>query len=344
LTASQAPEPTGRDLTEKVAFLRQPQAYRGKAVEVAAIETHMSWVFLAGRIAYKLKKPVQNDFLDFRGLESRRRNCGDEVRLNRRLAPDVYLGTVPLTVEADGTLAVDGAGDPVDWLVKMRRLPAERMLDQAIRDGTAKTRELRTVARLLATFFADAVPVAMPPAEYRRRLASAVTANRRILADPASGMPIRPVEIVTAMLRKFVMGQTPLFDRRVRRGRIREGHGDLRAEHVFLGPKAAVIDCLEFSRDSRIQDSADELSRLAIECEVLGGPGAGKVILETCCDRLGDDPPPELIAFYKAFRAMLRAGAAILIPANGSPGVPAHAQGRAETYLTLAELYARQLG
>jgi aminoglycoside phosphotransferase family enzyme len=344
LTASQAPERTGRDLKEKVAFLRRPQAYPDESAAVNAVETHMSWVFLTGRLAFKLKKPARYDFLDLRSQDSRRRSCEDEVRLNRRLAPEIYLGTVPLTEDADGALAVGGIGEPVDWLVKMRRLPAERMLDQAIRAGGVKTRELRTVAGLLARFFNDAVPVAMPPAEYRRRLANAVTTYRRTLADPSRGMPVRSVAKVTATLRKVVMGEAPLFDRRIRRGRIREGHGDLRAEHVFLGPKAAVIDCLDYNRDLRIQDSADELCLLAIECEILGTPGAGKVILETCCDRLGDEPPPELIAFYKARRAMMRASSALLHSADGSAGDSAVRRGWAETYLALAEQYARQLG
>lgn len=344
MMVDQAPEWTGRDIMEKVAFLRQPLAYPGEAAEVTAVETHMSWIFLTGHLAYKLNKPVRDDFLDFRDLESRRHNCEEEVRLNRRLAPEVYLGTVPLTKEADGTLAVDGTGEPVDWLVKMRQLPAERMLDRAIRAGNVKTRELRIVASLLVRFFADAVPVAMPPGEYRRRLADGITANRRVLSEPRWAMPARTVETVTATLRKVLMGQAPLFDRRVRRGRIREGHGDLRAEHVFLGPKAAVVDCLEFNRDFRIQDSADELSFLAIECEILGAPGAGKMILEICCDRLGDEPPPELIAFYKARRGMICASSAALRSADANAGDLAHWRARTETYLALAEKYARQLG
>ena len=343
LTACQARGRTGWSLEDKVAFLRQPQAYPDEAPEIIAVQTHMSWVFLAGQIACKLKKPVRYNSLDFRSRESRHHSCEEEVRLNRRLAPEVYLGTVPLTEEADGILALDGIGEPVDWLVKMRRLPEGRMLDRAIRGGTVKTRELRIVAGLLAKFFANAVPVAMPPPEYRRRLANAVTGYRRTLADPSWGLPARSIQMVTATLRKVLMGQAPLFDRRVRRGRIREGHGDLRADHVYLGPKAAVIDCLEFNRDFRIQDSADELSFLAIECEVLGAPGAGKAILETCCDRLGDQPSPDLIAFYKVLRAMMRARLAVLHLADGSPGEPGHWRGRAKTYLALAEQYARQL-
>ena len=311
---------------------------------MTAVETHMSWVFLTEHFAYKLKKPVRYDFLDFRSLESRRSNSEEEIRLNRRLAPDVYLGVVPLTEEEDGVLAIGGSGRPVDWLVRMRCLPAGRMLDRAIRSGEVKPKELQAVALLLARFFADAVPVAMPPAEYRRRLASAVTGNRRTLAAPAYGLQGRAVEKVTAALRKTLMGNAPLFDGRVRRGRIREGHGDLRADHVFLGPKAAVIDCIEFHRDFRIQDSADELSFLAMECEMLGSPGAGKVILENCCDRLGDEPASELIAFYKAFRAMMRARLAILHLEDKELRNTDFWRSRAEAYLELAGKYARELG
>lgn len=340
---SQAPQDAGPDLAEKVAFLRGPRAYAEGTREVIAIETRTSWVFLAGDIAYKLRKAAQCDAPNFHSLDVRLRICEEEVQLNRRLAPAVYLGTVPLTRTAAGGLAVDGAGEPVDWLVKMRRLPASRMLDNAIRNGTVKTRELKHVSRLLAKFFADAVPVAMPPSEYRRRLAHTVTENRRILADPQWGLPRRLVEDITATLRKMVMGRAPVFDRRVRRGRIREGHGDLRAEHVFLGPKVAIIDCLDFGQDFRIRDSLDELCFLAVDCEVHGSPGAGKVILETCCERLGDEPPANLIAFYKALRAMTQAGMAIRYRLDGTLAIAPQPHRQAEPYLALAGQYARQM-
>jgi aminoglycoside phosphotransferase family enzyme len=341
--ARQAAERADPDLEAKVAFLRQPQAYGDEAAEVDAVETALSWVFLTGQFAYKLKKPIRHDFLDFGSPEARRHYCEEEVRLNGRLAPEVYLGAVPVTETAGGALAVDGGGVPVDWLVKMRRLPADRMLDRAIRTGGVKTRELRIVAGLLVQFFRASMPVAVPPADYRRRLADAVTTSRRTLAIPSSGLPVRSVERTTATLRKFVMGQASLFDKRVRRGRIRDGHGDLRAEHVFLGPKAAVIDCLEYDRESRMLDSADELSLLAVECEILGSPGAGKVILESCCGRLGDAPQPELIAFYKARRAMICARSAILRTDDAHGGDPLYWRGQAETYLALAARYARQI-
>lgn len=337
--ARQAAERIDPAVEARVAFLRQPQAYADGTAEVTAVETALSWVFLTGQFAFRLKKPVRYGSLDLSAADARRHACDEEVRLNRRLAPDVYLDTVPLTETAGGALAIDGAGAPVDWLVKMRRLPADRMLDRAIRAGGTKTRELRIIAGLLVQFFRAAVPVAVPPAEYRRRLADAVTASRRTLSDPSSGLSVRSVERVTATLRKFVMGQASLFDKRVRRGRVRDGHGDLRAGNVFLGPKAAVIGCLEYDREARIRDSADELSLLAAECEILGSPGAGKVLLEGCCDRLGDALQPELIAFYKARRAMMCASSAVLYRAAG----PGDWRGQAETWLALAAQYARQI-
>jgi len=344
--ARRAAERIDPDIEAIVAFLRRPQAHAdaaGESGEVTAVETALSWVFLTPRFAYKLKKPIRCDSFDFGSPESRRHHCEEEVRLNARLAPEIYLGAVPVTASAGGALAIDGAGPPVDWLVKMRRLPADRMLDRAIRAGDVKTRELRIIAGVLVQFFRAAMPVAVPPAEYRRRLADAVTASRRDLTDPSSGLPVRSVERVTATLRKFVMGQASLLDKRVRRGRIRDGHGDLRAGHVFLGPKAAVIGCLEHDRESRMLDSADELSLLAIECEINGSPGTGKLLLESCCSRLGDAPAPELVDFYKARQAMMRAKSAIRRAAEGHDGDPSRWRGRAETCLDLAARYARQI-
>ncbi|UCH75546.1 MAG: hypothetical protein JSU82_06865 [Rhodospirillales bacterium] len=333
-----------RGLEEKLAFLRRPQSYADETTAVTVAETPAAWVFLTRRHAYKLKKPECHRALDLRDPATRYEHCEEEVRLNRRLAADIYLGTVPLTKEDDGCLAIGGRGVPVDWLIKMRRMPPERMLDRAIRAGTVKTRELRIVASLLAGFYRSAVPVALPPAEYRRRLADTLTQNRRTLADPEAQLSRRMVERVTASLRKFIMGQASLFDRRVRRGCIREGHGDLHTAHVFLGPKSAVTGCAAYDRDKRVQDFVDELSALAIDCEVLQAPGAGKLILETCSDRLGDAPRPELIAFYKARRAMMFASSAVKRNAKGWPDTSCSWHGPAEAYLALASRYVGQIG
>ena len=140
VAAGAAPIPdVAGDPDARISFVRM--LIRDEASHTAGmIETHMSWVYLTDRHAYKLKKPVRYDYLDFSTLEARRQNCEDEIRLNRRLAPDVYLAAIPLTVDAEGGLRLDGTGAVVDWLVKMRRLPADQMMDRAI---TARTEERR---------------------------------------------------------------------------------------------------------------------------------------------------------------------------------------------------------
>ena len=124
------------NLDARVAFLRQPSAYPEQCFRVEAIETHMSWVFLTEQHAWKLKKPVRYDYLDFSTMAARRYYCEEEVRLNRRLAANTYLGVMPLGIDAAGNLNI-GHGTPIDWLVKMRRLPMQHMLDYAIRHGSA---------------------------------------------------------------------------------------------------------------------------------------------------------------------------------------------------------------
>lgn len=330
-------------LAEKVAFLSLPAAYPNATMRVEVVETHMSWVFLTELFAHKLKKPVRYEFLDFRSLEARRRNCQEEVRLNRRLAPKVYIGAVPLVVDVERELQLDGKGEIVDWLVRMRRLPSERMLDRAILQDTVQDEELQGVARLLADFYKNAIRPAIQPPEYRRRLSDAVTENGRALLAPEFDLPADVVTGVCDMLRETIVDSSPLFDSRVQHRHVVEGHGDLRPEHVYLGPDPVVIDCLEFHRDFRILDWADELAFLAMECERLGSPESGKEILEACCSELDDRPPAVLIHFYKARRALLRAKLTILHLQDEDVRDPEKWRLRAMEYIGLANAYAGRL-
>jgi aminoglycoside phosphotransferase family enzyme len=136
-----------------VAFLTRPESYPTAPQRVEVIETHMSWVFLTESHAYKLKKPVRYDYLDFSTPAARYWDCTEEVRLNRRFAPNVYHGVVPLTVDPQGILQLAGRGATIDWLVHMRRLPAERMLDYAIAHGTVREAEVRQIGALLTRVY-----------------------------------------------------------------------------------------------------------------------------------------------------------------------------------------------
>lgn len=321
---------------EKVAFLRRPESYPEPPLRVEVIETHMSWVFLTDRDVYKLKKPVRYDSLDFSEPELRRVDCAEEIRLNRRLTSDVYLGVVVLTRGRTGALALDGPGKAVDWLVHMRRLPADRMLDRRILAGRIDEASVRPAALRLAGFYADAAPIAIEPERYREDLADGVRHDERTLGRPEFDLPLARLAAVAGDQLDFLAKHSALFERRVLAGRIVEGHGDLRPEHICLVSPPAIIDCLEFSRALRILDPADELAFLSLECERLGNPAVGHWFLQGYTDRTGDRPPEPLLAFHRSYRALRRARIAIWHLTDPNTRDPSHWRRRAREYLALA--------
>lgn len=330
-------------IDRKVAFLRRPAVYPGGVAAVSAIETHMSWVFLADGLAYKLKKPVHLPYVDFSSVEARRQDCEAEVTLNPRLAPTVYLGVVPLTLESNGELALEGRGSAVDWLVKMRRLPQDGMLDRLIAKGAVPAEGIRKLVVLLTRFYATAPAVDWPPGEYCLRLTQAVEENAAELLRPPYELPSDRIHAVTRAQSDFLGRAAGRFEERVRTGRVVEGHGDLRSEHVCLDPGPVVIDCLEFSRDFRLLDTADELAFLALECERLGDRELGERILSLYAAMSGDLPDPGLVDFYKCLRACLRAKIAVQHLQDPGVGDRGKWRGRTLEYLRLAAKYAGRL-
>jgi aminoglycoside phosphotransferase family enzyme len=330
-------------LAAKVAYLRRPGSYSPPPTRVEALETHMSWVFLTDLHAWKLKKPVRREFLDFSTVAARKANCEAELRLNDRLAPQTYLAVVPLAVTPGGALALGGAGRPVDWLVQMRRLPRERMLDAVIAGRAVTDSEVTRIASVLAAFYRSVAPVPMPVETFRGRLAEDVEASRRALAEPGTGLPPLAVDGVVDSLRGFIDAQGAMLAARLAAGRIVEGHGDLRPEHVCLLERPVVIDCIEFNRDFRILDVADELAFLALECERLGAADVGTRLFAACSAAIGDRVPPALVHFYAAARALLRAKLAAWHVAD----VPAELHGewnaRARRYFALAARHAEAI-
>jgi aminoglycoside phosphotransferase family enzyme len=330
-------------LDQKVAFLRSRAAHAEAPRSVEVRETHMSWVFLTDAFAWKLKKPVRHPFLDYRTVEQRRRFCEAELRLNRRLAPGVYLSVVPLRRQADGALALGGEGEVVDWLVRMRRLPARLMLDAALESGSADRAAVARAAGHLAGFYGSAPPVAMAEAEYLGRFHHELALNRVTLHDGAYGLPHDAPAAVLDTLEGFLAAERDLVLAPLRAGRVVDGHGDLRPEHVFLGDPPAVIDCLEFDRALRLLDPFEEIAFLAMECRLLGGAWAGGLFLRRVAAMLGGPPPARLFAFYMAFRACLRARLSVAHLQEPEPREPAKWRPRALRYLTSAEAACAKL-
>lgn len=323
-----------------VQWLSGGTLFGARAEQVSVVETHISWVFLTETRAYKLKKPVRYDFLDFTTLEARRRACEDEVQLNRRLATSVYLGVVAVTQNPDGCFELGGTGEPVDWLVMMRRLREFDALDSRIRSATVSADEVERVVALLGNFYRDAQRISLTPELYSERLEKHVRANHAQLLDSQAELVRTHIQRAHAAQLQVLQLRPELLAARVAGHWILDGHGDLRPEHVFLEDPPQIIDCIEFDPEYRQLDVADELSFLAMECERVAAYELGDRIMRDCLEMLGDRPPPAMIAFYKSYRACVRAKVKML-RTNQLAGPARDAKLiQARDYLRLADGYA----
>jgi aminoglycoside phosphotransferase family enzyme len=335
-----APDPT----TEaKVAFLARPAAYADGPSAVQVVETHLSFVFLAEARVFKLKKPLRGARFDFRSVESRRRNALAELRLNRRLAPDTYVAVVPLGLSKDEKLVLGEGGRVVDWLVEMVRLPADELLDRRLSMRRWHASEIRRLGDRLAAFYSRAAPVRVPPPAFFEHLRRECAESAAAFVRTAQADLVMPAAIVARTLSGFIAANRALFLARLRGRRMVEGHGDLRPEHVALQPDIEVIDCLEFSRALRLVDPVDELAFLGMECRRQGAPQIARILFERYRRRTGDVPPPPLVAFYEAYRALIRARLAIVHLEDHEPATAPKWQRRAAEYLAIARSRIRLL-
>lgn len=264
-------------------------------------ETHSGVVVLLGDLAYKFKKPVNLGFLDFRDLETRRAICVREVELNRRLAPDVYLGV--------GSLAHPGApvGEPV---VVMRRLPDRYRLSQLVRDGSLTTDTIDGIARVVARFHASAVSdAAVRTSGSRAALRRRWDDNLAEMSDHApSWVDRRQLEEIAELAHRYLDGRGDLFDERIRIGAVVDGHGDMTPDDTFCLPDGPrLLDCLEFADPLRHVDRLDDIAFLVMGLEELGADAAARRLLATWSDHVGDHAPSSLLHHYLAYRAFVRA-------------------------------------
>lgn len=327
-----------------VELLSNSSTYREPPASIRVVETHISWIFLTKRHAYKLKKPVRFEFLDFSMPELRRRACLDEVRLNGRLAPDVYLDVLPVTCDPSGNLALAGAGQPVDWVVQMRRLPANKALDKLLRRGVLTPDQSHTLAEHLAGFYARLPPAPQSPIDYRQSLERHIRANGDVLLPMLTGRAAVAARRAISSQLRFLHLQADMFAARVASGHIVEGHGDLRPEHIYLEHQPAIIDCIEFSADLRTVDAADDLAFLAMECELLGHNDLGDQVFQTYQHACADHVPRELLAFYKSYRACVRAKVVVLRAQQAADAATRRSPHLVRKYVDAADHYASALG
>jgi aminoglycoside phosphotransferase family enzyme/predicted kinase len=295
------------------AALAEPDFYPHQPASVEIRETHASVVFLAGELAYKLRKPVRFPFLDYSTPERRRASAGMEVFLNRRLAPSLYLGVRSVVRGASGALALGGedADDALDWLVEMRRFDEDGTMAALLERGALREADSERVGRRLSDFHACAQRVPGPPA-------AAVERERAAAAESLDelGRLLGPDDPRAAGGRRFLAAALRArgddLEARAAAGLVRDGHGDLRAEHVLPGDHVDVVDCVEFDHRLRALDVGADLAFLLMDLELRDGHRAGGAVLRGYRAAGGDPGDDALIALFAVMRAWVRAKIALL--------------------------------
>jgi len=315
-----------------VSRMSEPSFYSPRPSRVDVRETHVSMVFLAGGRVYKLKKPVRMPFLDYSTRERRRHFCEEEVRLNRRFAPDVYLGVRGIA-ERDGDLAMTAADDPaaLEHTVVMRRYDEGATLERLVATSSADARLAEHVGARVAELH-HAAPRA-PAGYWMPRYVGERVEENFVTARPEIGNLVDQLtfDALERFSRAFLHGHAALLERRAATGRVREVHGDLRAEHVLIeGDRTSLVDCVEFDPRMRCIDVAADVAFLTMDLERLGARPLAEAAERAYVAATGDDEAPALLSFYGCYRACVRAKVAAIRIHQLDPADPARAAAQEE--------------
>ena len=285
------------------------------------IETHVSWVLRGDHEVFKVKKPVNLGFLDFRSPARRRQACEDEVRLNARLAPGVYLGVVPVTERQDGSLAFGGDGPVVDWAVRMRRLSDGCRADLLLARGALERAHIDRVAEVVAGLHA----AGEVSAELAARTASpeAILLNVTDNFDQTRGtgpalLEAKEAREVERGQVAFVLKSASLMQRRLAQGFVRDGHGDLRLEHLYFEQAGlSIIDCIEFDERYRVADGCSDIAFLSMDLAAHGRVDLAERLLARYARASDDYDLYSLVDFYEGYRAWVRAKVSAMLARDG---------------------------
>ena len=344
--------PSASSLPVLVDAMLRPEFYPDSPERVELKQTHISYVFIAGDFVYKVKKPVHFPFLDCSKLADRLRYCREEVRLNARLSPRVYLGVFAILKQGDSFAlgpAVDAEHpEAVEYAVKMRRLPEDRMLDVLLAAGKVDRDTIKAIAARIAQFHASATSnhawIHGSAAAIWRGVVDDIAQNERFI-----GHTLRQFQFIAidSFCRAFITAHWRPLNDRAHEGHVREGHGDLRAEHVCLlnteKSEIDVIDCVEFSERLRYADVASEIAFLAMDLDRLSAPGVADELIEDYAEIAGDEELAVFVPFYKCYRACVRGKVESLRSLEPEVEAPERERARraASTYFALAWRYAR---
>jgi aminoglycoside phosphotransferase family enzyme/predicted kinase len=331
-------------LPELVKALLKPAAYPEKAGKIELMQTQMSFVFLTEEFVYKVKKAVDLGFLDYTTLENRRFFCQKEIELNRRLCPEAYLGVVPVTQDK-GAIRIGGRGETIEYAVKMRRLPQQRMMNVLLADNKVSAEMIAGVAKKLAAFHKEAET---SPEIGAFGQIKAITRNtdenfdqtEKYIGKTISKDSYRRIKDYTD---GFVENNAPLFNKRIKEGRIRDCHGDLHAAHICFADGICIYDCIEFNDRFRYCDVASEMAFLAMDLDHYGRADLSRALVKAYVAESGDKEMIKLLGFYKSYRAYVRGKVESfkLDDPYISKGEKEETQAIAASYFDLARAYTR---
>ena len=332
---------------DQIEHLRDPTAYPGHHHgSVTIIQTHLSVVCLLGDHAWKLKKSIRLPFADFSSLDQRRHFCLEELRLNQRLCPDTYLDVVPLRQQPDGkpSFHPDASGKIVDYAVRMRRLPADRMLDVLLARDEVDPAAIDAIAHRMTRFHADAdrspETLAHGDPDHLRRFALANFDETRPLAGehPDALFHPRLHAALQAQTRADFTRHLPTLRARHQSGHVVDGHGDLHARNICLTDPPAIYDCIEFEPAFRCGDVATEHAFMAMDLRFRGHPELGNGYLDAVVAGSGDPEIRDLMPALVRYRAMVRAKVSAIAATEPelAPAARTEAAGASRRYLRLA--------
>jgi aminoglycoside phosphotransferase family enzyme len=319
--------------------LQDPAAFPHAVQDLQIIETHISWVILTGEFVYKIKKPVSLGFLDFSTLERRKFFCEEELRLNHRTAPDLYLDVVPVGETPDGLKI--GAEPAIEYAVRMRQFPADARLDQRLAAGLLVPEDMRALAGMLARFHQT-----LPPRENIDPALAAVKAIRparknfshlhpELFGDDSS----QKLAEIEAWTRQRSIMLEPVFEARAINGFIRECHGDLHLSNlVALGGQIVLFDCIEFNPELRWIDTASDIAFLVMDLMAHERAGLAYALFSAWLEENGDYDSLEVLRFYLVYRCMVRVIVASVRFGQSHKGSSNGDRVDAHRYLELARL------
>jgi aminoglycoside phosphotransferase family enzyme len=325
--------------------LLNPAVYPDKLEEVKFIETHISLLFLTGNYVYKVKKPVDFGFLDFTSLEKRKYFCEQEVKLNRRLSPKIYLGVVEITREGD-RISLGSKGELVEYAVKMKQIPEESLMNKLLERRQVTPRMIEAISEKLVKFYFDAetndsINSFAKPERIKQDTDENFEQTQKYIGVTIS----REVyEEVKKRTNDFFRTKEEIFYQRIDSDRIRDCHGDLRLEHIFWDEEISIFDCIEFNERFRYTDVAADIAFLAMDLDYRGREDLSEHLIRAYVGESGDHELTEVLDFYKCYRAFVRGKVESfqLDDPNISDEKKEEARNRAQKYFALSQKYAQR--